>query len=268
MKKLLPIIFLSIFFLAPFAAVQAADTNPCISPGSGKGNLGYCPLEPIGGITLTDTASADLPALLKWLFKIIFSVTALLAVVMLVLGGIETMVSSVASVKTRGKERAWAALYGLLILAGSYLILYTINPDLVRLNLFIPGTPSIPAPAVDPTQTGATGSPNDRIPTTACTAQKSDGTVGDYSTSYFIEGAYSSCVKAVNSLLPAGAKLYVGTRSPVVKVFPSATYLQQHQAELQTFQNDCYQDGGQTTTPGNTTAKEPVFACVIRSTGI
>jgi hypothetical protein len=100
MKKLLPIIFLSIFFLAPFAAVQAADTNPCISPGSGKGNLGYCPLEPIGGITLTDTASADLPALLKWLFKIIFSVTALLAVVMLVLGGIETMVSSVASVKT------------------------------------------------------------------------------------------------------------------------------------------------------------------------
>ncbi len=37
--------------------------------------------------------------------------------------------------QSEGKEWIKSAIYGLLLLAGAYLILYTINPNLVNLNL-------------------------------------------------------------------------------------------------------------------------------------
>jgi hypothetical protein len=46
--------------------------------------------------------------------------------------GIQYMVSDIAKVKMVSTERLWAAALGLGILAGSYLILNTINPDLLQ----------------------------------------------------------------------------------------------------------------------------------------
>jgi hypothetical protein len=148
MKKFLVINLVAVALLSSGGGVFAA-TNPC-DPTNGK-HLGYCPLEPLPGVTLGNT-NIDLPALLSNLFKILFSVGALLATLMLVVGGIEYMVSSVVSLKLEGRRRAQAALFGLLILASSYLILFTINPDLVELKFTQPhafevATPTVPAGA-------------------------------------------------------------------------------------------------------------------------
>lgn len=134
MKKYLLISLVAVALLSSGGSVSAAV---CDAPGGGK--LGYCPLEPIPGLTLGN-ASVDLPMLLTNLFRVLFSVGALMAVVTLVLGGISYMTSTIVDVKLKAKERLWAALYGLLILAGSYLILVTINPQLVVFNFTVPKT--------------------------------------------------------------------------------------------------------------------------------
>jgi len=97
------------------------------------GNVTYSPLEPIPGVT-TD-AIADFPSMIKAVFRIAFSIGSLLAVAMLVIGGIEYMVSDVVTLKAEGIRRARAAMWGMLLLAGSWLILNTINPNLLDFKL-------------------------------------------------------------------------------------------------------------------------------------
>ena len=60
---------------------------------------------------------------------------------MLVVAGIGYMVSEAAVDIQKAKDRAVAALWGLLLLTGCWLILYTINPDLLKFNLNIPMAP-------------------------------------------------------------------------------------------------------------------------------
>ncbi len=64
---------------------------------------------------------------------------------MLTISGIRYMVSDIVTSKEAAKKRITACLYGLVLIAASYLILNTINPQLVTFNLN-PGTASITAP--------------------------------------------------------------------------------------------------------------------------
>lgn len=122
----------------PVTPATAATTITSTIPGSCTScNLGYTPLEPIPGITsgtnLTDPHS--LPGIINTIFKIFITVGALLAVISLTWGGIEYMVSGSAVTKAGGIKRAQAALWGILLLAAIWLILYTINPQLLNFTL-------------------------------------------------------------------------------------------------------------------------------------
>lgn len=119
------------------ALVALLITSGFFTTAHAQGDLTYTPLEPIAGLTQGNT-NVSVPELLNAVFKILFSLGALLAVFMLVLGGISYMASSIPGVKKMGLDRARAALFGLLILAGSYLILNTINPELVKLTFIVP----------------------------------------------------------------------------------------------------------------------------------
>lgn len=101
---------------------------------TGDGDLSYTPLEPL---SVDQSGTADLGSFLTSLFKILFSISGLIAVAMLAVGGIEYMVSDIAERKNEGLRRAQAAFYGLLILAGSWLLLNTINPCLLNFDLNI-----------------------------------------------------------------------------------------------------------------------------------
>ncbi len=74
-------------------------------------------------------------------FKVMITLGALLAVGTLVYSGIAYMLSS-SPLETMGeaKKRMQSALWGLLILLGAWLLLNTINPQLLVFDLTIPGS--------------------------------------------------------------------------------------------------------------------------------
>jgi hypothetical protein len=69
------------------------------------------------------------------MIKIFIGLCAVLAVVMIVLGGIEYMTSELISSKEAGKERIRGAVFGLLLALGAYALLFTINPDILNTDL-------------------------------------------------------------------------------------------------------------------------------------
>lgn len=70
----------------------------------------------------------------NFMIKIAIGIAAVLAVIMIVMGGIQYMTSELISSKEEGKKRITNAVFGLLIALGSYLILFTINPNLLDLE--------------------------------------------------------------------------------------------------------------------------------------
>ena len=65
------------------------------------------------------------------IIKLVLGIAAVLAMVMIVMGGIEYMTTELVSSKESGKETIRNAILGLLIALGAYLILNTINPKLL-----------------------------------------------------------------------------------------------------------------------------------------
>ena len=134
MKKGLQWVLIGSALVLSFAGPALAQAQePGFKCDSNGANCTYVPLEPIPG--LEQSGNTDLGTFLTSLFKILFSLSALVAVGMLTIGGIEYMVSEVPGVKAHALERAKAAIYGILILAGSWLLLNTINPQLLKFDL-------------------------------------------------------------------------------------------------------------------------------------
>ena len=75
---------------------------------------------------------------LNLIIKLIIGISAVLAVVMIVIGGLQYMTSELISSKEEGKERIKDALLGLLIALGAWALLNTINPNLLNTNVNIP----------------------------------------------------------------------------------------------------------------------------------
>ena len=102
-------------------------------------NSWYNLLEPLAGeIDGVKASPEGLESYLTFLFKFALGVAAVLAVLMLVIAGVERM-SPTSGAQEHSKQRIWAALSGLLLALVSYLILQTINPDLAgNLKLTIP----------------------------------------------------------------------------------------------------------------------------------
>jgi hypothetical protein len=137
MKKLLIYTILVLFFaVSGYATLAVAATAGTVAPCT-TCNLTYQPLEPLlppnSTASLTDPNS--LPGILNVIFTILITVGALLAVLMLTIGGIQYMTSGTAGGKNVGMKRAQAALWGIVLIAGSWLILNTINPKLLNFTL-------------------------------------------------------------------------------------------------------------------------------------
>ncbi len=94
----------------------------------------YQPLEPNAfGTTLTNTSS--LGDFLSQAFSFGLAIAAALAVIMIVWGGVQIMTTDSWSGKSEGKQKIWDAIWGLGLALVSWLILYTINPDILNFKL-------------------------------------------------------------------------------------------------------------------------------------
>ena len=100
------------------------------------GDITYTPIEPLPCPNGTcDQPGTNFPAFVSTIFKVLIGFGGLFAVVMIVIAGIGYMLSESAIDTSKAKARAQAALWGLLLLAASWLILNTINPKLLEFNL-------------------------------------------------------------------------------------------------------------------------------------
>jgi len=105
------IILISIIFIV---RVFAADINTSF-------------LQPGGGGT-------NISAYIENLYKLALGIAGILAVGMIVVGAIYISVSGAIDKQAEGRDMIIQAIWGLVLLFSSYLILYTVNPELVNLK--------------------------------------------------------------------------------------------------------------------------------------
>ncbi len=137
MKKLFfsLILLLLLAPLSTFAEQGGTAATYSNAPGSfvvGNGNIKYVPLEPIPGFV--QTGELNFGELLSSIFKVLIVVGGFIAIGAFVYAGIQYMMSEVVGTKSDAKKRLRASLMGLFLLIASWLILYTINPQLVTFS--------------------------------------------------------------------------------------------------------------------------------------
>jgi len=114
------LVLFAVTFLLPVFSASAAD---------------YVPLAPIPGTTATNGSGTNLSTYLTGMFKVGIAVAGVLTFLMIVWGGFTYLSTDAIMGKEEGKERIQRALGGLVLALGAYIILNTINPQLVNLNL-------------------------------------------------------------------------------------------------------------------------------------
>ncbi len=93
----------------------------------------YCLLEPIV-VNGTSQQSVNIATYLGEMFKIGIGLAGIFAVFMIIWGGFEYATTDAIGGKSAGKEKIEGALWGLGLALGSYLILNTINPELLKFS--------------------------------------------------------------------------------------------------------------------------------------
>lgn len=112
---------------------------PCINPQTAVYDL-LAPLpgqdgRPISSINVRGNNA--LGTYINTIIRLVIGLSAVLAVLMIVRGGIEYITSELPGVKGEGKSRITNAIVGLLIALSSWLILNTINPKILETNINI-----------------------------------------------------------------------------------------------------------------------------------
>jgi len=124
MKKIflkIGILVIIAMIILPVVAVLAAD------------DLSYTVLAPLPGVEKTTTLETYIPAI----FKLAIGLSAVAAILMIVIGGFQYISSDAIMKKLEGKERIKNAVFGLVLVISAWLILNTINPNLLNINLNI-----------------------------------------------------------------------------------------------------------------------------------
>ncbi len=133
----------------PTAPPNSADATLNGSQTTLDTDTTYTPLAPIsetlGGCTLPDGTikencidTAEAGAFGKYfnaLIRIFIGFCAVLAMIFIVIGGMQYMTSELVSGKEEAKKRIWGAVGGLILALASYAILNTINPQLLDISL-------------------------------------------------------------------------------------------------------------------------------------
>ena len=123
-------------FLLVIITIWLTATTACFATASS-----YIPLEPLPGAS-TEGGTPEPVSLTEYLelvFAFGISIAGILAVTMIVIGGIQYITAyGNPGMVTNAKNRITQALLGLLLAVGAWLILYTINPDLAKGKLTIP----------------------------------------------------------------------------------------------------------------------------------
>ena len=144
-KKIGSTIILSLFIFSIFGTLAYAQaTKPTAGPDCTKE---YCALTTIpgafdackadkNGVVTCDKGTVKNPVtVIKNIYGISIGIGAMLAIVMIIWAGIQYATTEAITGKSDAKEKWQGAVFGLILLLASYIILRTINVDLVNINL-------------------------------------------------------------------------------------------------------------------------------------
>ncbi len=137
-------VLLAISLLPKFVPVTEAQTRDT-----------YQVLAPLPGTYDTASGKTDLQRYLPGLFNFAIGISAAFVLLNLVFGGFQWMSSDAFTKKEEGKKRIENSLKGILLVAGAWIILYTISPKLLDVKLDIESV-NIPSPSA-PAGGGAGG---------------------------------------------------------------------------------------------------------------
>ena len=129
-------------------SIAPPDSYGCTAMTDAKGTvINYCALAPIpipnnsgtydvtkGVVVFTGFASY-----LANMIKLFMGIVGVLAVLMIIIGGIEYMSTVSLDEKSGARTRITNALLGLVLALSSYVILFTINPALTEFDIHLPG---------------------------------------------------------------------------------------------------------------------------------
>jgi len=136
--------FQAIFFISLILLVSILTILPRISNAvvctenivEGQ-NSEYCLLAPLPGFEdgKIDTIKMGLGGYINIMFRFVIGLIGLMAVVMIVIGGIEYMSTEAIFKKGEAKNRIMGALGGLLLVLFSFVLLNTLNPNLTDIGI-------------------------------------------------------------------------------------------------------------------------------------
>ncbi|MEK7514280.1 MAG: pilin [Patescibacteria group bacterium] len=95
----------------------------------------YQPLEPLPTPSGIQINSSDIGAYLQNIIQLIIGIAGVLAVIMIVLGGVQYLSTDAIGGKQDGRKKITNALWGLFLAALAWLILNTINPTLLDIKI-------------------------------------------------------------------------------------------------------------------------------------
>jgi len=96
----------------------------------------YTPLMPIEGLTPAGNEPVNLTKYLNNLYVFTVSIAVVIAVLMITVGGFSYIVGASSGDKSEGKEKIKNAIFGLVLMLLSYLIVNTINKDALNFDFF------------------------------------------------------------------------------------------------------------------------------------
>lgn len=119
---------------------QVMVNNVCVdAENTLTSDTKYPLLAPIGEFTVFDVEDGECPfgRYINLMITVFLGIAAVLAMLMIIMGGLEYMTSELVSSKEAGRAKITHAVLGLLLALAAYLILNTINPSLLNLCLDI-----------------------------------------------------------------------------------------------------------------------------------
>jgi len=144
--KVVIVLVLAITFFVPFVVLAQPSTST-------NQITNYQPLAELPGVTDGKVSTSNIGPYLANLFNFLVGLAAILAVFIIALGGFLYISSDSFTGKSAGKEHITNAIWGLLIVLGAYIILWTINPNLLDFN-FIASEKTLPEEVAPPSGGG------------------------------------------------------------------------------------------------------------------
>jgi hypothetical protein len=142
LKHIFILLFFTSFFFTPLSFSGVGTSFNIISAAEIKDYTLLAPIPIDGQLTQKLTADEIFQKYIPGMFNLIIGLVAVLAMARIIWGGILYISTDAIQGKSDGKKMIIESIWGLVLISTAWIILYTINPKLVDLNLSISSTPT------------------------------------------------------------------------------------------------------------------------------